>query len=69
MLVTAVSTADHTLTVTRGYGETAAAAILDKDPLVVIGQAYLEGSASRIHRALIQLQRVTTHKSSKHLLK
>lgn len=44
MRVTAVST--NTLTVVRGYGTTAAAALVDNDPLVIIGNAFKEGSLS-----------------------
>lgn len=43
-LVTAVST--NTLTITRGYGETTAAAIVDNDPLVIIGNVNQEGAAA-----------------------
>lgn len=46
MLVTAVST--NTLTVVRGYGTTTAAAIVDNDPLVIIGNANEEGSGTRV---------------------
>lgn len=42
MLVTAVAT--NTLTVTRGYGSTPAAAIVDNDPIAIIGNANQEGS-------------------------
>lgn len=44
MLVTAVAT--NTLTVTRGYGTTAAAALVDNDPLLIIGNANEEGAGS-----------------------
>lgn len=43
LLVTGVST--NTLTVTRAFGETVAAAIVDNDPLVIIGNAHEEGSS------------------------
>jgi hypothetical protein len=45
MLVTAIAT--NTLTVLRGYGVTSAAAIVDNDPLVIIGNANQEGSGTR----------------------
>jgi len=47
MLVTAYDTATQTITVTRGYGLTAAAAIVDKDPLVIIGNVNEEGGGMR----------------------
>jgi hypothetical protein len=47
MLVTAINTGTNTLTVIRGYGITAAAAIVDNDPLVIIGGANAEGSGTR----------------------
>lgn len=46
-LVTAVNTTSNTLTVKRGYGVTAAAAINDNDDLVIIGNANEEGSGTR----------------------
>ncbi len=46
MRVTAVDYSTQTLTVTRGAGATAAAAILDNDWLLVIGPAFEEGSKS-----------------------
>jgi hypothetical protein len=45
MLVTGITT--NTLTVTRGYGQTAAALLVDNDPLVIIGNANMEGSGTR----------------------
>lgn len=45
LLVTAIST--NTLTVVRGYGSTPAAAIVDNDPTVIIGNANQEGSGTR----------------------
>jgi hypothetical protein len=44
MLVTAVDSATNTLTVQRGIGETDPAALVDDDPLVIIGNAHKEGS-------------------------
>lgn len=48
MQVTAVNILINTITVRRGYGETLAAAIVDTDPLQVIGNANAEGTASRV---------------------
>lgn len=45
ILVTAVAT--NTLTVVRGYGVTTAAALVDNDPIVVIGNANQEGAGTR----------------------
>src|SRR6059058_3315584 len=42
MLVTAVNTGTNTLTVTRGYGGTTAAALADNQPLIILGNAALE---------------------------
>jgi hypothetical protein len=47
LLVTAINTTTNTLTVVRGYGVTAAAALNDDDPLVIIGNANQEGSGTR----------------------
>lgn len=46
MRVTAVNYSTNTITVTRGAGATAAAAILDDDWLLIIGPAFEEGSKS-----------------------
>ena len=43
MLVTAVNTGTDTLTVVRGYGGSTAEALFDNAPLVIIGNASLEG--------------------------
>lgn len=45
MQVTVVTPATHTLTVVRGYGETAAAAILHQDAVLVLGNAMEERSS------------------------
>jgi len=45
MLVTAVS--GNTLTVTRGWGDTAGAAIADNAVVVIIGNAHAEGATTR----------------------
>jgi hypothetical protein len=46
ILVTAIAT--NTLTVLRGYGVTAGAALVDNDPFVIIGNVNEEGSGTRI---------------------
>jgi hypothetical protein len=46
--VTAIST--NTLTVVRGIGGTTAAALVDTDPLFVIGTAAEEGALSQVAR-------------------
>lgn len=46
MLVTAVDTATETLTVTRGYGTTAAGAIAISQNLVLLANCFAEGSAA-----------------------
>lgn len=46
MRVTAVNYTTNTITVTRGAGATAAAALVDNDWLLVIGPAFEEGSVS-----------------------
>lgn len=46
MLVTVVTTGTDTLTVTRGYGTTAAAAIASGESLVLLGNCFEEGSAA-----------------------
>src|SRR5205823_12737721 len=43
MLVTGVNTGTNTLTVVRGYGGSTAAALSDNAPLVILGNAALEG--------------------------
>lgn len=54
MLVTAIAT--NTLTVTRGYGVTAAAALVDNDPLVIIGNANEEGSGTRTIKSTSEIE-------------
>lgn len=46
MRVTAVNYGTNTITVTRGAGSTAAAALLDNDDLFILGNAFEEGSRS-----------------------
>lgn len=53
MRVTAVSA--NTLTVVRGYGVTAAAAINDDDPLVIIGNANQEGAGTRVLKSTLEV--------------
>ncbi len=55
MLVTAVTVATNTLTVIRAWGETVAAALVDNDPLLIIGSAAEEMAGARPVN-----QRVTT---------
>ena len=43
MLVTGVNTGTNTLTVTRGYGGSTAQSLFDNAPLVIVGNASLEG--------------------------
>jgi hypothetical protein len=50
MLITNITAGTNTLTVTRGYGETAAAALVDDDPLVMVGSASAEGAGKRTHK-------------------
>jgi hypothetical protein len=47
VLVTAINTGTNTLTVTRSIGSVAAEALVDDDPLLIIGSAAEEGSRSR----------------------
>lgn len=47
MLVTAVADATETLTVSRGWGGSTAAALNDDDPLVILGNANEEGAKLR----------------------
>lgn len=52
--VTAVDTATNTLTVVRGVGSTAAAALLDNDDLQIIGTAYAEGSPLGLEKSNVE---------------
>ena len=45
VLVTAVDDVAKTITVRRGFGTTAAAPIVDNDPLFIVGNAHAEGGA------------------------
>lgn len=52
--VTAVDTATNTLTVVRGVGSTAAAAMLNNDDLQIIGTAYAEGSPLGLEKSHVE---------------
>jgi hypothetical protein len=54
MRVTAVNTGTNTLTVVRGVGTTAAAALVDNDDLQIIGTAYAEGSSKGTPRSHVE---------------
>jgi len=53
MLVTVVTTATNTLTVTRGYGTVAAAAIPDDATIILLGNCFEEGSAATTPKSFI----------------
>ena len=53
MLVTVVTTSTKTLTVTRGYGTVAAAAIPDDAKLILLGNCFEEGSAATTPKSFI----------------
>lgn len=50
LVITNITAGTHTLTVTREYGETAAAALVDNDPLIMVGSASAEGTGKRTHK-------------------
>lgn len=54
MRVSAVTTGTDTLTVVRGVGSTAAAAINDNDDLQIIGNAYAEGSPLGLEKSHVE---------------
>jgi hypothetical protein len=54
MIVTAVNTGTNVLTVTRGVGILAAQALADKDDLLIIGNAYLEGDVSGTPKSVLE---------------
>jgi hypothetical protein len=56
MLVTAVSSND--LTVTRSAGGTAAAALVDNDPLIILGPAYAQGATLQAARTTVEVDNV-----------
>lgn len=47
MLVTGVTTGTHTLAVTRAFGETSAAAIVDNDEVEIIGSSHADNSGAQ----------------------
>lgn len=51
MRVTGVNTATQTLTVVRGVGSTAAAALVDNDDLQILGPAYAEGASLGLEKS------------------
>lgn len=51
------SVAANTLTVARGFGVTGAAALVDNDPLVIIGNVNEEGSGTRIIKSTQEIER------------
>lgn len=50
MLVTAVNTSTNTITVTRGYADTTAAALSDNDKLLILGNAKTEAGSALVSR-------------------
>jgi hypothetical protein len=54
-VISVTSIATNTLTVVRGYGVTAAAALVDNDPLVIIGNASEEGATTRIIKSTLEV--------------
>src|SRR5689334_6192534 len=50
MLVTAINTGTNTLTVVRGYGGSTAEALADNLPIVILGNASLEGDDAQAAR-------------------
>lgn len=52
ILVTAVAVND--LTVVRGFGTTAAAALVDNDPIVIVGNVNEEGSGTRVIKSTLE---------------
>jgi hypothetical protein len=56
MLATAVTIATNTVTFVRSYGATTAAALVDNDPLLIIGNANEEGAGLSVIRAQDPIQ-------------
>lgn len=54
LLVSSVST--NTLTVVRGFGTTAAAALVDNDPLVIVGNVNEEGGLARVLKSTVEVE-------------
>jgi hypothetical protein len=53
-VLSVTSVAANTLTVVRAYGTTTAAALVDNDPLVIIGNANEEGSTTRALKSTLE---------------
>jgi hypothetical protein len=58
MLVTAINTGTNTLTVVRGYGGSTAQALFDNAPLVIVGNAALEGDDAAAARFTARSRKV-----------
>ena len=54
-VLSVTSIATNTITVVRGFGTTAAAALVDNDPVVIIGNANEEGSGTRIIKSTAEV--------------
>lgn len=54
-VISVTSIATNTLTVVRGYGTTTAAALVDNDPLVIVGNANEEGATSRTIKSTLEV--------------
>lgn len=67
LLVTGVST--NTLTVTRSAGGTAAAALVDNDPLIILGPAYAQGATLQAQRTTTEVEAVNYMQIFRHSFK
>lgn len=67
LLVTAVST--NTLTVTRSVGDTAAAALVDNDPLIILGPAYAQGATLEAARSTVEVEKTNYMQIFRHSFK
>jgi hypothetical protein len=67
LLVTNIST--NTLTVTRSVGGTAAAALVDNDPLVILGPAYAQGSTLEAARSTVEVEKTNYMQIFRHSFK
>lgn len=54
-VLSVTSIVTNTLTVVRGFGTTAAAALVDNDPLVIIGNANEEGAGTRAMKSTLEV--------------